>query len=161
MRTSDGTSRVKCTANSGSPSTTSIISCTAVICTPWDRSLISCVMRSTKSSVSSGTLFSTRDMASAAFLRTYGLFVRSSRSMSGARSRAMSSVARLPTHVSASPTTNWFWWFKSFLMLFVTSVSTSSCSVSSSISPRYPMRFSGNDCDAISRTHSICPQCDG
>jgi len=75
-------------------------------------------------------------------------------STSGARSRDMSAVARLPMAQRAKPETNLLSLFKSFLSALVASISTSACSERRSIMPRYPMRFSGKWGEAISFMHS-------
>jgi len=152
---------------------TSATSWIAAMRTPWNLSFSSITMLDVWSSTNSGTRFSMRISASAAFFRTCAFEDPRWQETSDTSTRPMSAVAKFPTDVRAKPTTYCDSWCRSFFSEFVTKVSTSVRSSSSNIRARYPMRlclskiqaliklpmrFSGKLGDAISLRHSIWPK---
>mmetsp|Transcript_34608 Transcript_34608/g.102731 ORF Transcript_34608/g.102731 Transcript_34608/m.102731 type:complete len:230 (+) Transcript_34608:866-1555(+) len=150
------------TITSRSSSQICSMSDTPVSTTLWLRSDSSPAARSMKHSTRSGAFLTILVAQSAAFLRRYGLLDSISRSMSGVRSRAIAGEPTFPSAASARPVVYWLvLWLRSFLSELVTSMSTSWRSSSSTMRPRYPMRFSAYPFAAISFRVSICPKCVG
>ena len=74
---------------------------------PWFFSVRSDLVAGKKISMISGTLRTTRKAHNAAFFLMYALGLRVRRSISAAKSRAISGEAMAPNVHNASPTTNW------------------------------------------------------